>query len=300
MKKGYILLLAITGIFAAFYFVGSGDDVAQYGEADGKGNNPSVKKNDVVEPLQQKAKIDPANLRDVFERSGDLYILARTHFNSSDPESLWLVSKIVSYCAPYGMDPKGYAAQTQSILSMLGSEIQRKTVQGARQKMMERCKGFDGEDSQATFKPNADLVLKTRAARAGSLAAEAALFSSNAPLKRDAEYLKGLINRVIASRDPDAFLAMSYAMGSSASGKEDIYGKNSGSNVAQYAWQLSACRLGMDCTAQGALMTSYCTAAGYCTNESNFEGLVFNHLVKRAEERYVREIMDDIVESRDQ
>jgi hypothetical protein len=241
-----------------------------------------------------------SSLRVEYERSDDLFMLARAHVNTKDPESLWLVAKIVDYCAPFGMDPKGYAAQTDVMLPLVKPMERRIVVKSMRERMLKRCRGFEGSDSRNTFKVGSDLVFKTMAARAGSLPAEASLLSRNAPLQKDPEYLKGLVDRVLSSRDPDAYVAISTAMGLSASGKETFFGPYSGSNSADYAWQLAGCRFGLDCSSNGALMTMYCSSAGICTNESNLEGVIFNNLTTRSEEAHIRQLVNDIVKTHNQ
>lgn len=247
-------------------------------------------------PAQTDNASGPPSLRKTFETTDDLFTLARMHANGTSPESKWLVARIVDYCGPFGSNPAGFVSNYEMLLPMM-SETRRMAYKAAHERVLKRCQGFDNAQRKNTFAMNAHLALKTDAARAGSLSAEAALLSLNNPIKPDPAYISDLVKRVVASRDPEAYLAVSEAMGLGAAGQEAVYGKFSGSNAAMYAWQLAACRLGLDCSPEGALMTQYCSAGGICESEPNLESLIFKHLATRAEEADIRRMADDIVNS---
>ncbi|MFR0656913.1 hypothetical protein SB719_20420, partial [Pantoea sp. SIMBA_079] len=63
------------------------------------------------------------------------------------------------------------------------------------------------------------------AALAGSLPAEAALLAMGEPLDDDADYKAALVDRVQASRDPEAFVALAPAMGVAASDDAALAGR---------------------------------------------------------------------------
>ncbi|MBD9478862.1 hypothetical protein [Pseudoxanthomonas sp. PXM02] len=132
------------------------------------------------------------------------------------------------------------------------------------------------------------------AAKAGSLAAEAALVASRAPLSRDENYLRALRERVARSRDPEAFLAMADAMGPEASSLPHVFGPESGTEEATLAWTLAACRTGLDCRSNGALMTTYCLA-GICGPYNNFEQLVFEGLLPASERNRINEMVGRVI-----
>ncbi|MGH6753942.1 MAG: hypothetical protein ACREDP_17445, partial [Bradyrhizobium sp.] len=105
---------------------------------------------------------------------------------------------------------------------------------------------------------------------------------------------KELVARVRSSDDPQAYLALSEAMGMSASARPDLFGAASGTNYSTYAWQLAACEKGLNCSATGSLMTSYCTNGGMCGQFSDFRDMVFNGLVPRAEAHRINELISQI------
>ncbi|HBK47467.1 MAG TPA: hypothetical protein DDZ67_13750, partial [Xanthomonadaceae bacterium] len=63
------------------------------------------------------------------------------------------------------------------------------------------------------------------------------------------------------------------------------------------AWQLAACRLGLECGAQSALMTSYCATAGICSQDGSqdFASFVFDAAVPRQGAQRVDEMVNMLV-----
>ena len=104
-----------------------------------------------------------------------------------------------------------------------------------------------------------------------------------APLQDDMDYRRGLVERVQASRDPDAFVALSPAMGVAASGDVALVDTVAGTQASELAWQLAACDLGLDCSANGALMTEYCANGGICARDArqDFSSFVRDAAVPR-------------------
>jgi hypothetical protein len=79
---------------------------------------------------------------------------------------------------------------------------------------------------------------------------------------------------VLASRDPEADLALSPAMGVAASGDAAYRGHVAGNLIGQLAW-LAARRLGLECRAGSALMTSYCANGGICSQGASQDFATF-------------------------
>lgn len=232
-----------------------------------------------------------------FERTDDLYAFLQKlspSVNAGDSDALWLVSKVVDYCYGYGMNPAGFAADTDTLVGNASKEAAA-AIKAARERMSSRCRGFAGRSDGNIFSRPASLVNKVRAAKAGSLAAEASLIVQNAPLSTDAAYLGGLTQRIARSGDPEAYLAISDAMGVGAAGRQAAYGANSGSEIATYAWQLAACRRGLNCSSTGALMSMYCVNGGVCGPYNTFEDLLFNGLLPGSDRSRVNEMTNRIL-----
>lgn len=209
----------------------------------------------------------------------DLYRYALSLSDSAsggDAEARWLLSRVYDYCAGYAFDPAGYRADSDG----MARERDLAALVSARARLAARCGGFSDHDDLSAARATA---LRTQAARAGSIAAEAALLAAGQPLQDSTKYKRDLVERVLASRDPEAYLALSSAMGSRASGDDAYQDYVAGDQSAELAWQVAACRLGLDCAADSTLVTSYCANAGICSQNSSqdFESFVFDAAVPR-------------------
>ncbi|WP_295917641.1 hypothetical protein [uncultured Xanthomonas sp.] len=242
----------------------------------------------------------PARLREEKEgeHSADLYRAAQQLSIAAahgDPEASWRLSRIYDYCAGYAMDPVGYGADTRAIAdARLPTSAQM--VQ-ARARVGRRCAGFapgDGLTRQAI------VAQRVQAARGGNLAAEAALLALGQPLHAGAEYKRDLVARVRASGDPDAYVALSPAMGLAASGDDSLDGRVAGTQFSELAWQLAACRLGLDCGPDSELMTRYCANGGICSRDptQDFSSFVYDAAVPRQGTDTMNDMVNRLVDSK--
>ncbi len=219
-------------------------------------------------PLSQRedARLD-------FGGASDLYAYRqalRAREAAGEPAAMWEASRVMEYCAAYASDPAGYAADTRAILGMEGGATA--AMAAARERVGERCRRFVPADGLSLAALRAKRI---EAAGAGSLAAEAALLAMGEPLSDSGAYRQDLVGRVLRSADPQAFLALSSAMGIAASGQDAYFGRISGSQYSEWAWQIAACRLGADCSARGVLMTSYCANGGVCSRDASQDFYTF-------------------------
>lgn len=216
-----------------------------------------------------------------FDGQSNLYRYAlqlKSAADGGDAQASWRLSRVYDYCTGYAVDPVGY--QADDLMVAQGASAGMRAMLAARGRVAQRCAGFsssDGLDVQAVT------LQRLRAAEAGSLAAEAALLAQGKPLDESPDYRRALVQRVLASRDPEAYLALSAAMGTVASGDGAYRGYVAGTQFSQLAWQLAACRLGLDCGADSPLMTSYCANGGICSQDSSqdFASFVFDAAVSR-------------------
>lgn len=242
----------------------------------------------------------PARLRGEAdgERGADLYRAAQQLSIAAahgDPEASWRLSRIYDYCAGYAMDPVGYGADTRAIAdARLPTSAQM--VQ-ARARVGRRCAGFvpgDGLTRQAI------VAQRVQAARGGNLAAEAALLALGQPLHAGAEYKRDLVARVRASGDPDAYVALAPAMGLAASGDDGLDGRVAGTQFSELAWQLAACRLGLDCGPDSELMTRYCANGGICSRDptQDFSSFVYDAAVPRQGTDTMNDMVNRLLDSK--
>lgn len=298
-KKTGLIVLVIT-VFGAVVWLGWQHKAAKIDFRDFDADHPDwaedINRPGMIVEQQSRQGQNLTSPRIEFEKTDDLYSFVRkmsSPANVQYSDSLWLISKAIDYCYSYGMDPVGFGADTKNILENAPKESFA-AIKVARDRTASRCRGFQGSDER-TFSTSASLVNKVRAAKAGSLAAEAALITQQAPLSTEVSYLNNLAQRILESRDPEAYLAISDAMGISASGYPEIYGAVSGDENATYAWQLAACRRGLDCTSTGTLMSMYCMYGGICGPYANFEDLLFNGLLPVSERNKVNEMASRIL-----
>lgn len=203
---------------------------------------------------------------DLFAYSRDLMALAA----AGDADAMWLLSLVQDQCAGFAADPFGYAQDTRVIaglgLSNGGAML------SARQRVQQRCARFVPQDG---FSLPALITQRTQAARAGSLAAEASLLAMDLPLQAGDDYRRDLVQRVLDSEDPFAYLAIAPAMGTVGSGRRDTLGEVSGSDLSELAWRIASCRLGMDCSPGGSMMTNYCVNGGICSQDESQDFTTF-------------------------
>lgn len=230
-----------------------------------------------------------------FEASSDLYayvqsLEAAAHDNDAD--AIWMISRVYDYCSSFAMAPAAYDRDTRTIqeMAMRGS----RAMVAARERISQRCARFVPQDE---LTPRMIVLKRTEAAQAGSLAAEAALMASGQPVQETPEYKRDLVQRVQRSADPEAYSALSPGMGIAASGQTALADQVAGTQFAELAWQLSACRLGLDCGPNSALMTSYCANGGICSRdpEQDFERFVFDAAVPRQGADVINDMIDSLM-----
>ncbi|MEI2456717.1 hypothetical protein [Lysobacter firmicutimachus] len=256
-----------------------------------------VARDDAVAAIAPRAApvgaASPSPLRVQFEQAPDLFAYAqsiRSRAEAGEPEAIWLLSRVYDYCANYSSAPVDYAADTRAIEAMkLRTSA---AMAGARQRVSDRCARFAPEDGL-----NYQLVFLKRveAAQAGSLPAEASLLASGKPLEKTEEYRANLVDRVLRSKDPEAYSALAPGMGIVSSGRRSGSSRLAGTQFAELAWQLAACQLGQDCSSNGSLMTSYCANGGICSQDptQDFAGFVYDAAIPRQG----AEVVDEMVES---
>lgn len=218
-------------------------------------------------PLALRATPALSPLRRAFEESADLFAYSRELMvlaSAGDADAMWLLSLVHDYCAGYAADPAGYAQDTRVIqrLGLSGGAA----MLSARQRVQQRCARFVPQDG---FSLPMIVYQRTQAARAGSLAAEAALLAMQHPLEDGDDYRRDLVQRVLDSGDPFAFVAIAPAMGSAGGAYRDTLGEVSGSELSEIAWRIASCRLGMDCSPDGSMMTNYCVNGGICSQDAS-------------------------------
>lgn len=234
-----------------------------------------------------------ATLRKGFERAQDLYLYRQSILpaaTAGDADAMWMLSRVTDYCAGYATNPAGYARDTH-VLAGLGLR-RTNTLVAARDRVAARCRRFAPVDGLGY---GLVMLQRLQAAEAGSLAAEAALLAAGEPLEESDEYRHELVERVRHSRDPEAFFAVAPAMGLAASGQPAHQDQVAGTVQAELAWQLSACRLGADCSATSALVTAQCANGGVCLLERGQNWETFVADAERDDDGKLDEMIDSLL-----
>lgn len=240
----------------------------------------------------------PLDLRAAFENGTDLFAYARQLQAAADAgnaEAGWMASRIYDYCGVFAMDPSGYALDSAALQRMdLGAISAMLTARG---KVRQGCAGFTAADGLGRARL---LQQRLASAKGGNLAAEAALLSMGEPLSDTPEYRRGLVERVQSSQDPEAFLAISGAMGTAAAGDDAYRGMVAGSQFSQLAWQVAACQLGLACGPGSALMVAYCANGGICSRDpqQDFQSFVYDAAVPRQGMEKMNEMVNSLRDAR--
>lgn len=232
-------------------------------------------------------------LRQRFEQSDDLYAYAQAlapAVDRGEPEAVWLMSRVVEDCAGHAADPAGFARDTERLS---GIRVAAATMHAARERVRERCRRFAASDGLSIASAGR---LRLDAARNGSLVAEAELLGMGQPLVDGQDYADELVARVRDSLDAEAFRAISPAMG--GTGGPGVFSQpDIAPQFRELVWQLAACRLGLDCGPDSALMRSYCVNGGICSRDRHqgFEDFVYDAAVPRQSAELVRSMVDMLV-----
>lgn len=223
----------------------------------------------------------PLDLRAAFENGRDLFAYAhqlQAAADAGNAEAGWMASRIYDYCGVFAMDPSGYALDSAALQRMDLGAIS--AMLAARGKVRQGCAGFTAADGLGRARL---LQQRLASAKGGNLAAEAALLSMGEPLSNTPEYRRELVERVQSSQDPEAFLAISGAMGTAAAGDDAYRGMVAGTQFSQLAWQVAACQLGLACGPGSPLMVAYCANGGICSRDpqQDFQSFVYDAAVPR-------------------
>ncbi|MGE8215180.1 hypothetical protein D3C87_197950 [compost metagenome] len=240
----------------------------------------------------------PLDIRADIEGDTDLFAYAQRlqlQASQGNAEASWMVSRVYDYCAIYAMDPGGYQLDN-ALLGGMGMTASPTMVQ-ARERVARRCGGFVSSDGLGR-----QLILAQRlqAAKAGNLAAEASLFAEGEPLQTTPAYRRGLVERVMDSRDPEAYMALSTGMGQRASGDRALDGLVAGDQFSELAWRLAACELGMACGPDSVLMNNFCANGGICSQDGgqDFATFVYDAAVSRQGAGKMKTLVEKLVKQR--
>lgn len=224
-----------------------------------------------------------------FESASDLKLFLdeiSQEAKNGDADAQWWSHKTFEYCKGFSRNPAQFSQGTESLAAGLPKDLAL-SFQNARNRVRNRCRNITPEEtpSEATL-----LRMIEQSAKSGNLAAQASLISMDTRSEASDEDIRRVTERIRNTGDPQAYLAISSAMGIASSGRADVFGNVSGTDFATYAWQLAACRRGLDCGPNSAIMTSYCANGGICGRFTDLRDLVLNGLVPRQDAKRIEEL----------
>lgn len=259
--------------------------------ADRDGSDASTQ---AASSVTAKAGTKTSSLRQRFEQSRDLFALvqeAKAAADGGDPTAKTVIADAMYECIDVILPPNSRHGGVYLV------EKQHPELKGYVDALLAvdqaRCGRFTKSDIGSL---NAVLDEYASAAKAGSAKAMAMhLTYSNLAAIPDQE-LAGDIQTIVSSGDPDAIGALSNLMGLRAEDRASVFGSQSGSAMHQYAWQLAACQMGMNCGPGSALLRGYCLNGGMC-GATSIDQVISTFLTSPAEYRTAVAESQQIVKS---
>ncbi len=210
-----------------------------------------------------------AGVQSKFEQSRNLKNLINEMSVSAeqgDREAARLLAMAKTECAGSAVDPYQVAS-----LRTMAEKIQDPSAKNATIRNIriyeERCSELsrDGITMVRTIEQqwrNAD-ALGDPVAKAFRLVERGAVAGGAAA--------KAEIEEIVRSKNPQAIALLSEIMGPESSGREDVLGPYSGSQVARAAWLLAACDLGMNCGPESYTVRQLCLKQQICSDGDLWE-----------------------------
>lgn len=234
---------------------------------------PAPDPGDAIEPFDTNVRrAEVSTVEPESARATDLLDVLDASARKSDPESLRATAMALDECHLLSVSPDHFAlVESASAESTYGRNLPflRKLAPA----YIARCARVAAVTKPRTADVLAALIA---AASTGDPWANAKLF------RRESQDLSvdesdRLLGRILASRDPDAILALADYMYMPRDGSR--YTSLAGSNLHVQAWQLAACDLGADCSATGRLMRDACLFGGICGEYGDWRSMLASELL---------------------
>lgn len=221
-----------------------------------------------------------------YAESKDLYALTlqlKPRSEAGDGEASRLIASAYQECWLYALNPTGFM-NDMALRGQVRPDLKEK-MNGLARRTTERCYGFAGQK----IGPKVANLMLEKAAAQGDLSAEAQLLGS-ALQSLDAatagNQLKDLAERIVTSRDPDAYLAIAPFMGQVADGQQGrLHPLPVGSSLAEASWHIAACKMGADCSATGPTVTRMCLFGGINCGLKSLEQFYLQEVLPPADQR---------------
>ena len=291
MKKMIVATLAVGIISAAaFYFLNSRDHKANKTVAEPGINQPVEK----INRGHQLLSVDTEN-PDVAGSQRRLWVelpfaLVKSRAEQGDAEAQWYLSEMYGYCFSYNMKREGVLDHFDHI--QRSKPKAKNHIKRILSDLAERCPTVEGGQPI----PNEAITLwMEQSAKHGNLIAQ--LRQATLADNVEPQTLLAYVDQVKKSNSPRAVFEMgtlSRLIEPHWKDEKTAIAFSKG-KYATHAWELAACRSGLDCSQSSSIMYWACFQGG--CGYDNYEQYVMNELVTPAGRRQLEESIQLIQEN---
>lgn len=226
----------------------------------------------------------------------DLYDLVTTllpRSEAGDAQASRTIAAAYLDCWQYAVNPIGFDEDIR-LKSRLREDLAPK-LSNARDTIVKRCGRFAGQK----IGPTAIRAMLNRAAEQGDLASQVQLFSERSIRAggASAEDITPVVDRVLASRDAEAYAAIAPLMGRvSAGAQSGLAPIPAGTDLAEAAWNIAACRLGRDCGPNSSAVLQMCLGGGVNCELRHIESFYTQAVLPPADQARLRQLIQQLVQ----
>lgn len=225
---------------------------------------------------------------DLYEQATAL--LAKS--DSGDAAASFQIASIYQDCWQYAADPIAFDADL-ALKRSLRKDLAA-SLKNAGDILIARCHGFAGRSIGSTEIRR----MMTLAAQQGSLAAQTQLFADQAMSGvAKPDEVSDVANKVLISKDADAFAALAPLMGRPAAGYQAALKPiPAGTDLAEAAWSTAACRLGRDCSSRSSAVIQMCLGGGVNCQLQGIESFYRQAVLPPAEANQLGRLVEQLIQ----
>ncbi|WP_324319480.1 hypothetical protein [Arenimonas sp.] len=259
MKTG-LLALAVVAIAAAVIFLSSKQqhasaamvaDVAPASTRPGDGNFDGAQipaRKHSADEASYATAVDLASIAAVIKSKAD----------AGDATAQRIYGQMLEECHAYSLGRRTFKADVEQLAKVTPALAESyRSAAAIREK---RCARFtDG----VAIAGDEQYFWYARAALKKDPQATAKILVKMDPANMSDQALREATQMVVSSKDPEALMELSKVMGERYQSRASVLGAVSGSHRSEYAWRLTACRLGANCTGNSPALIDYCLYSGF-------------------------------------
>jgi len=212
---------------------------------------------------------------------------------SGDPTAQRIYGQILEECQLTSVYPK-YFQELAETQGKIVPEF-KKQYESIAVSKTKRCARV-AENTPRISTPEAYLWY-AKAAMKNDGVSTAKIISKMGPEKLDNASLKEGIDKVVNSGDPEAIMVLAEIAGSRLQSRTDTVGPLFGGQAHEYGWKLAACRMGADCSPQGATARNLCLngARSACTGTLGLQEIYRIDFMSPADYQNALNISNEVV-----